>query len=30
VQGQGAGAALKDIEIINDDTGAPQVQVRSN
>jgi fatty acid synthase subunit alpha len=29
VKGQGAGAALKDIEIINDETGAPQVQVRS-
>jgi fatty acid synthase subunit alpha len=28
VKGQGAGAALKDIEIINDETGAPQVQVR--
>lgn len=29
VEGQGAGAALKDIEILNDDTGAPTVQVRS-
>jgi fatty acid synthase subunit alpha len=28
VKGKGAGAALKDIEIINDETGAPQVQVR--
>jgi fatty acid synthase subunit alpha len=27
VKGQGAGAALKDIEIVNDETGAPQVQV---
>jgi fatty acid synthase subunit alpha len=27
VKGKGAGAALKDIEIINDETGAPQVQV---
>jgi fatty acid synthase subunit alpha len=29
VQGKGAGAPLKDIEIINDETGAPQVQVRN-
>jgi len=29
VQGKGAGAPLKDIEIVNDDAGAPQVQVRS-
>jgi fatty acid synthase subunit alpha len=27
VKGQGAGAALKDIEIVNDETGAPTVQV---
>ncbi|KAF2828797.1 hypothetical protein CC86DRAFT_198323 [Ophiobolus disseminans] len=27
VQGKGAGAALKDIEIVNDETGAPQVQL---
>ncbi|KAF1921272.1 hypothetical protein BDU57DRAFT_510005 [Ampelomyces quisqualis] len=27
VKGKGAGAALKDIEIINDETGAPQVQL---
>jgi len=27
VEGQGAGAALKDIEILNDDTGAPTVQL---
>ncbi|KAH4074040.1 3-oxoacyl-[acyl-carrier-protein] reductase [Parastagonospora nodorum] len=27
VKGQGAGAALKDIEIVNDETGAPQVQL---
>ncbi|KAH7401155.1 hypothetical protein DE146DRAFT_496251 [Phaeosphaeria sp. MPI-PUGE-AT-0046c] len=27
VKGKGAGAALKDIEIVNDDTGAPTVQV---
>jgi fatty acid synthase subunit alpha len=30
VKGQGAGAALKDIEIVNDETGAPQVQVCSS
>jgi fatty acid synthase subunit alpha len=29
VQGKGAGAPLKDIEIVNDDAGAPQVQVRT-
>jgi fatty acid synthase subunit alpha len=29
VRGKGAGAPLKDIEIINDETGAPQVQVRN-
>jgi fatty acid synthase subunit alpha len=28
VQGQGAGAALKDIEIVNDENGAPTVKVR--
>jgi fatty acid synthase subunit alpha len=28
VKGKGAGAALRDIEIVNDETGAPQVQVR--
>jgi fatty acid synthase subunit alpha len=27
VKGQGAGAALKDIEIVNDESGAPSVQV---
>ncbi|KAH7078051.1 hypothetical protein BKA63DRAFT_509654 [Paraphoma chrysanthemicola] len=27
VKGQGAGAALKDIEIVNDESGAPQVQL---
>ncbi|KAL5115075.1 beta subunit of fatty acid synthetase [Pleosporales sp. CAS-2024a] len=30
VKGQGAGAALKDIEIINDETGAPQVQLHGH
>jgi fatty acid synthase subunit alpha len=29
VKGQGAGAPLKDIEIVNDESGAPTVQVRS-
>ncbi|KAH8707112.1 fatty acid synthase-like protein [Phaeosphaeriaceae sp. PMI808] len=30
VKGQGAGAALRDIEIINDETGAPQVQLHGH
>ncbi|KAF2027414.1 hypothetical protein EK21DRAFT_114904 [Setomelanomma holmii] len=30
VKGKGAGAALKDIEIVNDETGAPQVQLHGH